>query len=119
MSSTRSKNTIGNYNLEQRQYKETFWYSSYKNSQYGEAYTTNFAGNGLNPGNIPGNKLSNNSSEIESFLFGINSTNLVTPAPNLTPDIVEIESVNLYEKQTIFMPEPLYVQKYQRPNLLN
>ena len=116
MSSTRSKNTIGNYNLEQKQNKETFWYSSYKNSQHGEAYTTNFAGNGLNPGNMPGSTLSKNYIAIESGLFGINSTNLVNPADPIVPQCYDLNFTPLIEKGPIFIPRPLHVEPYQRPN---
>ena len=58
MASTRNKNTPGNYCLEQREYKESSNYTLYPNSQYGAAYNTRLAGNGLNPGQIPWNKLS-------------------------------------------------------------
>ena len=49
MASTRNKNTPGNYCLEQREYKESSNYTLYPNSQYGAAYNTRLAGNGLNP----------------------------------------------------------------------
>ena len=115
MASTRNKNTPGNYCLEQREYKEFSGYTLYPNSQYGAAYTTNFAGNGLNPGQIPWNKLSYNAPDIESFLFGVNSTNLVNPAPIFVPELAKIDSVNIYEKGPVFMPEPLVIEKSQRP----
>jgi hypothetical protein len=52
MASTRNRNTRGNYNLEEKQYKNFENYTLYPNSQYGEAYDTKLAGNGLNPGQI-------------------------------------------------------------------
>ena len=48
MASTRNKNTYGNYCLEQKQYSQNAQYTLYANSQYGEAYNTCLAGNGLN-----------------------------------------------------------------------
>jgi hypothetical protein len=69
----------------------------------------------LNPGQIPGNKLSYNTSDIESFLFGINSTNLVNPAPCFHPELAKLESVNIYQKGPTFIPEPLVIRKDQRP----
>ena len=71
MASTRNKNTPGNYCLEQKQYTHSRTYTLYPNSQYGAAYDTKLPGNGLNPGQIPGNKMSYNAPDIESFLFGI------------------------------------------------
>ena len=100
MASTRNKNTPGNYCLEEKQYKNFENYTLYPNSQYGTAYDTKLAGNGLLPAQIPWNKLSHNASDIESFLFGINSTNLVNPAPTFVPNLVTLESANIYKKET-------------------
>ena len=116
MASTRNKNTPGNYCLEQREYSEARQYTTYINSAYGYAYDTKLPGNGLNPAQIPSDKLSHNAADIESFLFGINSTNLVNPAPILVPELAQIDSVNIYEKGPVFVPEPLVVEKNQRPS---
>lgn len=115
MASTRNKNSSANYKIEQRQYKQSVNYDLYVNSQYGEAFTTKLSGNGFNPGQMPLNKLSHNYSDIESFLFGINSTNLVNPAENLTPQLIKLDSEHLYEKSTTYIPEPLIIEKSQRP----
>ena len=115
MASTRNKNTPGNYCLEQKQFSNSQEYALYPNSQYGAAYNTRIAGNGLNPAQIPWNKLSYNAPDIESFLFGINSTNLVKPAPCFVPELAKIDSVNIYENKPILIPEPLVVDKNQRP----
>ena len=53
MASTRNINTPGNYNLEQRQFKESAGYTLFPNSQYGAAYNTKLPGNGLLPAQIP------------------------------------------------------------------
>ena len=53
MASTRSKNTPGNYCLEQREYKHSEKYTLYPNSQYGAAYDTRMPGTGLLPAQIP------------------------------------------------------------------
>lgn len=115
MASTRNKNTPGNYCLEQREFSQSSNYTLYPNSQYGAAYDTRFAGNGLNPAQIPWNKLSYNAPDIESFLFGINSTNLVNPAPVFVPDLKRLDSVNVFQKGSVLIPEPLVIQKDQRP----
>jgi len=115
MASTRNKNTFGDYHLEQKEYKQFEKYTLYPHSQYGAAYNTRFSGNGLLPGQIPWNKLSYNAADTESFLFGINSTNLVKPAPCFVPEIVKLSSTNIYEKQETWIPEPLIIEKNQRP----
>lgn len=115
MASTRNKNTSGDYCLQQRQFLNSFNYTLYPNSQYGSAYNTRMPGNGLLPGQIPWNKLSYNAPDTESFLFGINSTNLVNPAPCFVPEIAKIDSTNIFDKKPIFIPEPLVIEKKQRP----
>lgn len=115
MASTRNKNTPGNYCLEQKQYTQTETYALYSNSQYGAAYDTQLPGNGLLPAQIPWNKLSHNAADTESFLFGINSTNLVNPAPCFSPELVKLKSTNIFDKGSIIIPEPLVIQNKQRP----
>lgn len=115
MASTRNRNTPINYNLEQRQYQHSSVYALYPNSQYGAAYNTRLPGTGLLPAQIPWNKLSYNAADTESFLFGINSTNLVNPAPCFVPEIAKLDTANVFEKGTVWMPEPLYMDKNQRP----
>ena len=115
MASTRNINTPGNYNLEQREFKQSETYTLYPNSQYGAAYNTRLPGNGLLPAQIPWNKMSYNAPDIESFLLGINSTNLVTPAPCFVPELANLDSTNIYEKGPVFIPEPLVIEKNQRP----
>ena len=115
MASTRNRNTPGNYCLEQREFKQSENYTLYPNSQYGAAYTTRQPGVGLLPAQIPANKLSYNAADTESFLFGINSTNLVNPAPCFVPEIADLKIANIFEKGAIYIPEPLVIEKNQRP----
>lgn len=115
MASTRNKNTLGNYANEQRQYSQGENYVLYENSQYGTAYDTKLPGNGLLAGQLPCNTLSHNAMDTESFLFGINSTNLVKPAPCFVPEIKRLETTHIFENKPILMPEPLVIEKYQRP----
>jgi hypothetical protein len=111
MSSTRNINTRGNYELQQRQFNGTNQYSLYTNSQYGEAYNTHLAGVGLLQGYMPWNKLSANPVETESFLFGINSTNLVNPAPNFHAEPLLQSHIHLYNPNPTIMPNPLVIEK--------
>ena len=103
MASTRNKNTPGNYCLDQRQFTEMRNWSLYENSSHGQAFDTKLAGNGLNPCQMPWTTLSHNPADIESFLFGINSTNLVNPSHNPRPELIRLGTVNLFEKQNIII----------------
>jgi hypothetical protein len=115
MASTRNRNTPGNYCLEQREYRQSETYTLYPNSQYGAAFNTRLPGNGLMPAQIPWNKLSYNAADTESFLFGINATNLVNPAPPLTPELKCLQTANIFKTGPVIMPVPQAIPKYQRP----
>jgi hypothetical protein len=63
--------------------------------------------------------LSANYSDVESFLFGIGSTNLVSPKSDPIPDIQQYKSLNIIDKTPLIMPEQLTVQSNQRNMFLN
>jgi hypothetical protein len=111
MASTRNNNTPGNYCLQQRSYKENTQYNLYGHSAYGRAWNTDLAGVGLIQGHLPRNQLSNNSIQTESYLFGINSTNLVHPEPQFVPQPKYLGTKNLYQPNPIIMPQPLVIER--------
>ena len=115
MAFTRNKNTPGNYCLDQKQNVESEKWALYKNGANGYAYDTRLCGNGLNPGQLPWTTLSYNPADIESFLFGINSVNLVNPAPCLTPELKQLKTANIFETKPVIMPVPQAIPKNQRP----
>ena len=115
MASTRNRNTPGDYNLFLKQNDKADVWRLYENGAAGHAYDTKLPGLGFNPAQIPGNQLSNNAVDIESFLFVTNSTNLVNPAPTLKPEIKCLGSANVFTKDAVYIPEPLVVSKSQRP----
>ena len=115
MASTRNKNTPGNYCLDNRQNTGSEAWQLYTNGANGYAFDTRLPGNGLNPGQFPWSKLSHNPADIESFLFGINSTNLVSPAPPLTPELICLKTANVFKTSPVIMPIPQAIPKNQRP----
>jgi hypothetical protein len=72
-------------------------------------------GNGLNVARIPRTHMSHNPVDIESSLFGINSTNLVNPAKPTKPSLINLQTTDVYKKEPVFLPEHLVIEKYQRP----
>jgi hypothetical protein len=64
---------------------------------------------------MPWDTLSHNPADIESFLWGINSTNLVNPAPPLTPELKCLNTANVFKSKAVIMPVPQAISKYQRP----
>jgi len=116
MASTRNKNTRGNYCLQQREYRQAFDWELYPNAASGVAYTTGIPGNGLLPGQIRSTQLSYNSANIESFLFGINVTDLTKPEFQcLTPELKQLELVNIFPTEPTYIPEKLIISKNNRP----
>jgi hypothetical protein len=115
MTSTRNKNTCGDYRLQQDQYNLARIYTSYSHSQYGSAYRPAIPCVGITPGHMPRDTLSNNPVEIESALFGINSANLVTPQPAIVPQLKKIPEQAFFDRLPVILPEPLVIEDDQRP----
>ena len=119
MSSTRNKNTPGNYALEKQSIQKQFIENMYVHQSQGQAKQTNLPGNGLLSGRYAGRDLAKNDCDIESFLFGIGSSNLENPLPIVTPQLNTLHSLNVIEKIPMQMPSGLQIERNQRPMYLN
>jgi hypothetical protein len=115
MASTRNKNTTGNYKLEQWSLEQNRIHQNYKHSPNGQAYTTHFAGNGLIGGWMPRTELSHNPIDIESFLRGTGSTNLVEPKSDPVLQKKTLDTLSICDRLPLLIPKPLYVEPNQRP----
>ena len=113
MSSTRNKNCIGDYNLEKKQYIQRNQYI--QNPIYGIPQQPLLAGVGLLQGRMPSNELAHNPNDIESYLFGIGSTNLESYKGDIQPNFKNPKLLNLYTPRQIIMPYDLSVEPNQRP----
>tara|TARA_Y100000389_G_C17467334_1_gene526845 strand:+ start:78 stop:446 length:369 start_codon:yes stop_codon:yes gene_type:complete len=67
------------------------------------------------PGGYNNNTLSNNAADIESFLFGIGSTNLAKPLVLPKPSMNNLKSVPFFENSATIVPNPLVIEREQRP----
>ena len=115
MASTRSKNTPGNYELEQKVNNLTKKYDLYQHSQHGSAYKTAIPALGYTPNSMSRDTLSTNPIDIESALFGINSTNLVEPKPNTIAHLKKIPEKEFFNRLPLIMPDKLVIENNQRP----
>ena len=115
MASTRNKNTIGDYKMEQQRNLSIGSYSTYE--PYGVPTNTYFSGDGLLAGRVAAENLSRNSCDIESYLRGIGSTNLVQPQPDVIADVYRLNSLALVDRVPLLVPQPLNVTNEQRPLL--
>lgn len=114
MASTRNKNSTGNYAAEQWSLNRQFSDITYIHSPNGQPITTNLPGNGLLSGRMAARDLAKNDIDIESRLFGIGSTNLVTPQSSITAEINHLSSLNVIDRLPIITPGLLYVEPNQR-----
>lgn len=117
MASTRNRNDTGNYKAEERGREDQRLYSMFRNQGNGAAFTNHFAGDGLLMGNMGPSTLSRNFVDIDSFLKGTGSTNLVTPLRPVKPQLKELDSLSIIDKTPLIMPRPLRHSKYERPLL--
>lgn len=115
MASTRNNNTPNDYCLQQRSYMDSRLYTDYKYSQQGRAYTNAMPCMGITPSHMPREAFSKNSIEIESSLFGINATNLVTPQEPIVPELTKLPEISYFERTALYMPEKLVIETDQRP----
>ena len=114
MASSRSKNTPGNYCLEQRAFQHGVDYCV--DRDYAYVPRTLVAGDGLLQGRMGCDVLSKNPRDVESFLFGIGATNLVTPSTQpFSAHIVENSAMSIVDQRVpLIMPKDLSVQNDQR-----
>jgi hypothetical protein len=115
MTSTRNLNTRGDYDLEQQSYKLSRNYNTYLHAAQGAAYQPSIPTIGLMPNRMPRHTLSKNPIDIESMLFGINSSNLVKPQKPIKPELKRIPTSVFFDRLPVHMPKPLVVENDQRP----
>jgi len=113
MASTRNKNSKVDYDLFNRQNQGILDNRVYKSRRFAELNA--MPGFGINVGHMPNTLLSNNAIDVESRLYGINATNLVTPQRDLTVESNTLPTMNFFDRPKLFLPEPLAIEKSQRP----
>ena len=115
MASTRSRNTPGDYALEQHALAKQESFMDYNaSSYYGVPAQSYFAGNGLVGMKAAHRNLSDNACDIESYLRGIGSTNLVAPQSDPVPAIKQMPSLNMADRLPLVMPAPFVFEPGHR-----
>jgi len=94
---------------------KSFDYIEYRNGASGAAYNPALPCMGIMPSQMPRELFSRNSIDIESALFGINSTNLVETQKPVVPQLKTLPNVSFFGQMKLIMPDPLVVEKFQRP----
>jgi hypothetical protein len=117
MASTRNKNTKENYTLEQRSLHLARDYDLYKNAPNGPAYAPGLPEFGFNPSVMGRDTFAYNSIDIETALFGINSTNLVETQSPVVPNLKTLPEIKYFDRlPKLIMPMPLVIENNQRPH---
>ena len=116
MSSTSSRNTPGNYEIEQHTFHRYFGLVTNINGAQGQPTTVNLPGNGLLTGKMFSRDLAMNYTDIETQLFGIGSTNLVQAQAPVVPEINQLSSLNIASRIPMFIPDPLVLEPHRRVN---
>jgi hypothetical protein len=101
--------------LEQLITTKSSHYLEYRNGASGAAYNPAIPCMGIMPSQMPREAFSRNSVDIESALFGINSTNLVETQKPVVPQLIKLPEVSFIDRMKLVMPDPLVVEKSQRP----
>ena len=114
MASTRNRNTPGDYHQEQMEYVGKIQYLS--RPFYGSAEHTYLPGSGLLQGAVYHSHLAFNGSDIESYLRGINATNLVGTSFAPQAQLKTLQTLDIATPRPVtLIPEPLTVKSNQRP----
>jgi hypothetical protein len=115
MASTRNNNMPGEYCLQQKSYNQGSAYLLNKSKRVASHSTIPCPG--VNHGQVPNTVLAYNATDIESSLFGINSSNLVQPQNPVQPKLKTLDMLSFAPRLHALLPEPLIVEKCQRPTI--
>ena len=117
MASTSLKNLPGYYKQDQKAQGENREYLVFKNKKI--PLNSALPDVGINMGNMAGGYthsiLSNNTPDLESYLFGIGTSNLVKPFIKPYEDINKLNNIPFYSKPGYSMPKPMVIENRQRP----
>ena len=116
MSSTRNKNSQGDYNLEKKHNSSFSRYFQEKNFSVNKH--TSFMSLGSNP-SFKRDQMSSNAVDVESMLRGIRSTNLEGNSFSVIPDTKTIGHYDLFERNKVYLPKSFHLSLSERPNVLN
>ena len=113
MASTRNKNCVHDYACEQRSVAHNAHHVINPDRRF--AHSNALPCFGINMGSMPNSVLAKNATDIESRLFGVGASNLVSPQTKLTPQTKTLPFASYFERPKFVMPDPLVVEKDQRP----
>jgi hypothetical protein len=114
-SNTRKKTNRGDYDMEQDFHARFYDYYSNPANYFGRATKTMLPGNGIVGASMTPFDLANNACDIESLLRGHGTDNMVFREAPIEPDLKNLRSINMFDSQATYLPDPLVVHRGQRP----
>lgn len=117
MASTRNNNMPGDYCQQQKSYNQYSKYTLNKSKRINDHSTLPCPG--VNGGRMPNTVLAHNATDIESSLFGINSSNLVTPQKPVQPNLKYLDMLSFAPRLHAILPKPLIVENCNRPQIFH
>jgi hypothetical protein len=114
MASTRNKNTRNDYAIELNKSIHTQEYLLA--GDYAQSSTTSCPGNGLGGAHIPRAQMSHNPIDIETFLFGIGSTDLTKDVPVLDAKLKCLPTYDIFSNAPTVVPHKFVDNITQRPH---
>ena len=113
MASTRNKNTRNDYAIELNKSIHTQEYLL--TGDYAQSNATACPGNGLGGAHLPRAQMSHNPIDIETFLFGIGSTDLTKDVPVLDANLKCLPTHDIFAKAPTVVPHKFVSNTTQRP----
>ena len=108
---------MGEYKMEQQMNRNLTQYNVYKNSAQGTPWETHIPEIGWMPSNVSRETFATNAVDVESMLRGTGESNLVDPKSTTVPQTVAVPYKSFFERPEVVNPEPLVLERFQRPNL--
>lgn len=113
MASTRNINSKLDYSVVQKSTKamRQYYDYEYKNTAYKSAMPEL----GVNVSHMPRHVMAKNATDVESMLYGIGVSNLVTPFEAPKPQVNKLPTIKYFETPKLIKSKPLVVEADQRP----
>jgi hypothetical protein len=111
MASTRNKNRKDEFFIDKKmQERQVAWQTTTESVQKA-AYPCH----GINVQRMPAEKLSNNSVDVETYLYGIGANNHLFPTSTPTNSQIKLPSTTFYNRPAVYIPKLPDMLTNQRP----
>ena len=114
MACTRDNNSWGNYYLEAKGKRKIRDSILFENAPNGHASVCAFPMYG-NPSKLPADNLAKNYVDIETYLLGIGSNDLVQKRQEVRPEFIKQPTIQFFDQETCIIPAPFNINNNQRP----